>query len=50
MYDRTLLLICKSPTYSIVRDIRPQIEWTVNQVITDGHYDHPQGFVWVCMA
>ena len=29
---------------------RPQAKMAVRQVIADGHFDLPQGFVWVCMG
>ena len=31
-------------------DIRPHIQWAVSLVIADGHFNLPQGFVWVCMS
>ena len=31
-------------------DIRPHIKWAVILVIAYGHFNIPQGFVWVCMA
>ena len=30
-------------------DIRPHIKWAVSLVITYGHFNLPQGFVWVCI-
>ena len=30
--------------------IRPHIKWSVNMVIAYGHFNLPQGFVWVCMG
>ena len=29
--------------------IRPRIKWPVSLVIAYGHFNHPQGLVWVCM-
>ena len=29
------------------KDTRPQLKWTVSLVIADGHFNLPQGFVWV---
>ena len=29
-------------------DIRPHIKWAVSLVIAYGHFNLPQGFVWVC--
>ena len=35
----------------IVRsDIRPHINWAVSLVIAYGHFNLPQGIVWVCMS
>ena len=35
----------------IVRsDIRPHIKWAVSLVIAYGHFNLPQGIVWVCMS
>ena len=31
-------------------DIRPHIKWAVSLVIAYGHFDFPQGFVWVRMG
>ena len=31
-------------------DVRPHIKWVVSLVITYGHFNLPQGFVWVCMG
>ena len=31
-------------------DIRPHIKWAVSLVIAYGHFNLPQGFVWVCMS
>ena len=43
MYDHTFqnLQITRS-------DIRPHIKWAVSLVITYGHFNLPQRFVWVC--
>ena len=45
MYDHIFLNL------QITRlDIRPHIKWAVNLVIAYGHFNLPQGFVWVCMG
>ena len=31
-------------------DIRPHIKWAVSLVIAYGHFNLPQGFVWVGMV
>ena len=31
-------------------DVRPHIKWAVNLVIAYGHFNLPQGFVWVWMG
>ena len=31
-------------------DIRSHIKWAVSLVITFGHFNIPQRFVWVCMG
>ena len=31
-------------------DIRPHMKWVVSLVIAYGHFNLPQGFVWVCMG
>ena len=31
-------------------DIRPHTKWAVRLVIAYGHFNLPQGFVWVCMG
>ena len=31
-------------------DIRPDIKWAVSLVIAYGHFNLPQGIVWVCMS
>ena len=42
MYDHTFLNL------QITRsDIRPHIKWAVSLVIAYGHFNLPQGFVWV---
>ena len=44
MYDQTIFCVCKSSK----SDTRPQAKWAVTMVIADGHFNLPQGFVWVC--
>ena len=45
MYDQAFLNL------QITRsDIRSHIKLAVSLVIADGHFNLPQGFVWVCMA
>ena len=45
MYDHTFLNL------QITRsDIRLHIKWAVSLVIAYGHFNLPQGFVWVCMV
>ena len=46
MYDHTLFR-CLQITKA---DIRPQVNWAVDLVISDSHFNLPQGFVWVCMG
>ena len=44
-YDHTFLNL------QITRsDIRPHIKWPVSLVIAYGHFNLPQGIVWVCMS
>ena len=31
-------------------DIRPHIKWAVSLMIAYGHFNFPQGFVWVYMS
>ena len=31
-------------------DIRPDIKWAVSLLIAYGHFNLPQGIVWVCMS
>ena len=39
------------PNLQITRsDIRPHIKWADSLVIVCGHFNLPQGFVWVCMV
>ena len=45
MYDHNFLNL------QITRsDIRPRIKWAVSLVIAYGHFNLPQGIVWVCMG
>ena len=39
------------PNLQIIRsDIRPYIKWAVSLVTAYGHFNLPQGFVWVCIS
>ena len=31
-------------------DVKPHMKWVVSLVIAFGHFNLPQGFVWVCMG
>ena len=42
MYDHTFLNLQITST-----DIKPHIKWVVSLVIAYGHFNLPQGFVWV---
>ena len=46
MYDHTFLNLQITSL-----DIRPHIKWAVTLVIfAYGHFNLPQGFVWICMG
>ena len=45
MYDHTFLNL--QITWS---DIRPQIKWSITQIITYGHFNLPLQLVWVCLG
>ena len=35
----------------IVRSaIKQRIKWAVSLAIVNGYFNHPQGFLWVCMG
>ena len=43
MHDHTLFLHLQIT----IADIRAHLKWAVNLVIAYGHFNLPQGFVWV---
>ena len=43
MYDHTFSKLAN-------HQIRPHMKWAVRLVIAYGHFDLPQGFVWVCLG
>ena len=45
-YDYTLYILCLKITRA---GIRPHVKWAVKLVISDGHFNLSQGFVWVCV-
>ena len=45
MCDHTHLFVFKL----LDQTSRLQVEWAVNLVIADGHFDLPQEFAWLCM-
>ena len=56
--NKALLKFGRKPNMNILfqslqitrSDVRPHIKWDVSLVIAYGHFNLPQGFVWVCMG